>query len=411
VIQLCENVIKKGITASKFKTVSIGAVICMPLERKFVTYNALLPGVMRRGCARYNTLRKINAKTDDMFGSVFDAGVIKKGEWQIIQFYIEFINKNNILSNAVEFLSEVITKPLIEKGGFKKEFVDTEKENLKSEIMGRKNNKKEYAKLKCIEIMCENEPFGIYGDGYIEDLEKINEKNLYEHYCNVIDKYALEFYYVGNVSESEIQKSIDKYFDISVKDSPVVKENIVFSKKNIKNINEVREEAGLSQGKLCMGIRTDVKPNSDDFYRLLAANEIFGGSASSKLFLKLREQNGLCYYINSFVYRFKTIISVQAGIKKEDFEKSVSLIKKCIEEVKNGDFEKKDFENAVSGLIKKYQSISDYPSGLMDFYLSQNIIESDISLDDFIKKLKNVSKSDVSDVMRKIYIDTIYFLC
>ena len=136
-------------------------------------------------------------------------------------------------------------------------------------------------------------------------------------------------------------------------------------------------------------MRTDVKPASDDFYALLAANEIFGGSANSKLFLKLREENGLCYYINSFVYRFKSIISVQAGIKEEDYEKSVSMIKKCIEDVQDGNFEKKNFDSAILGLIKSYESIVDYPQGLMDFNLTQNMLCVKDDLKTVSQKLKN----------------------
>ncbi len=392
----------------KFKTVLISAVIRMPLERKFVTYNALLPYVLKRGSLKYNSIRNINMKTDELNGAIFDANVVKKGEEQIIQFFIEVIDDKEIVKNTIEFLSEVMLKPYVENGHFKKEYVEDEKEFLKDEIDGRKNDKKEFAKLRCIEIMCKNEPFGIYGDGYIEDLENINEKNLYQHYCNVMSQYSIEFYYVGDIDDDIFKSYVQEYFDCSTECNRKFESNIIYDKQEVK---KVCEEEGLSQGRLCIGIRTDVEPNSDDFFALLVANEIFGGGASSKLFLKLREENGLCYYVNSFVYRFKTIMFVQAGIKKEDFEKSVETIKQCIEEVKNGDFEKSDFQNAVASLSKKYLSTFDYQSGIIDFNLSQNILDYKINIDDAMKKLKNVSIEDVSDVMSKVYIDTIYFLC
>jgi len=404
----CERNIVNGVEVSKFKTVSISVVIRMPLERKFVTYNALIPYVLKRGSCKYNTIRKINLKTDELFGAVFDTSIIKKGEEQILHFFIDVIEKKEFVEKAIEFLAEIIKNPLVENEGFKKEFVDGEKENLKYEIYGRKNNKKEYARLRCVEIMCENEPFGIYGDGYVEDLEKIDEKNLYKHYRYIIDNYALEFYYVGNISKDNFNEYIGKYFDNVSKDNIKFKENIVFSKKNI---NVVKESENLSQGKLCIGIRTDIKPNSDEFYTLLVANEIFGGGANSKLFLKLREEKGLCYYINSFVYRFKTIISIQSGIKKEDFDNVIDLIKESIEEIQEGNFEKKDFDSAICGLIKKYESILDYPSGIMDFCLAQNMLGDNRSLRDVTKKFENISMRDISEVMKKIYIDTIYFLC
>lgn len=392
----------------KFKTVSLSVVIRMPLEREFVTFNALLPYVLKRGCEKFDTLRKINIKTEKMLGAVFDANVVKKGEEQILQFFIEVVDKEELFEEATEFLSEVILKPLIRDGCFYKEYVESEKDFLKNEILSRKNDKREYAKLKCIEIMCGDEPFGIYGDGYEEDLKDINEKNLYQHYCNVIDKYNMEFYAVGNISKEKFFEVVQKCFDLKEHSKTEFKDNIVYSEKKAE---EVKEEEGLSQGKLCIGVRSNVSPSSDDFYKLIVANEIFGGSANSKLFIKVREEKGLCYYINSFVYRFKSIILIQAGIKSEDYETSVSLIKKCIEETAGGDFSDDDFESAVLGLVKKYEGIMDYTSAIMDFYLSQNMIGSSQSLTDVLKKIKNVLKDDILAIMKETYIDTVYFLC
>ncbi len=391
----------------KFKTVSLSVVIRIPLERKFVTYNALLPYVLKRGCEKFDTMRKINVKTEKMLGAVFDANVVKKGEQQILQFFIEVIDKKEIVEEAVEFLSEIILKPLVYGNSFCKDYVESEKEFLKNEILGRKNDKREYAKLKCIEIMCCGEAFGIYGDGYAEDLDDINEENLYRHYCDVIEKYSLEFYAVGNISKEKYFEILQKYFDLKNYSKIAFENNIVYSKKEVR---ELMEEDYLSQGKLCIGMRCDVVPSNDDFYKLIVANEIFGGGANSKLFAKIREENGLCYYINSFVYKFKSIILIQAGIESKDYKKVISLIKKYIDEISLGHFSDEDFESAVLGLIKKYEGIIDYPSGIMDFYLSQNMIGTNQDLNAVLKKIKNVLKDDILAIMKKTYIDTIYFL-
>lgn len=405
----CEKRAVNNLKVSKFKTICISAVIRMPLDRKYVTFNALLPYVLKRGCEKYDTLRKINIKMYEMFGAVFDANVIKKGEEQILQFFIETVNQKGSAEKALEFLSEIIMKPLIENNGFIKKYVDDEKENLRAEIRGRKNNKKEYAKLKCIEVMCENEPFGIYGDGYEEDLEKINEKNLYARYLDIINNYGIEFYSVGDLSGEECERYVDEYFNISYKDEPF--HNSIHIERKTGDIKEIKEKEGLSQGRLCIGIRANVKPDNDDFYKLLVANEIFGGGASSKLFLKLREENGLCYYINSFIYRFKSIILVQAGIKEKDYKNSVSMVYEAVECMKKGDFKKSDFKNAVSGIVKSYEGIMDYPQGIMDYYLSQNMLGCDSNIENAIEKIKKVSERDVYEIMRNCYIDTIYFLC
>ncbi len=396
------------IYTNKFKTVSICAVIRMPLERKYVTYNALLPYVLKHSSEKYNSIKKINDKMYELYGAFFDTNIIKKGEEQIIQFFIEVIDKKEYVEKAIEFLSEVITKPDVNNNSFLKNVVELEKENLKAEILSRKDNKKEFSKLKCIEIMCKNEPFGIYGDGYADDLDNINEKNLYEHYKNIMEKYNVDFYGIGNVSEKDFKNYINKYFKQKYKRQYFISEFKEIQKNDVKNVTE---EENLSQGKLCVGFRTNVNPVSDDFFNLLVMNEIFGGSADSLLFKNVREKNGLCYYINSFIYKFKSIILVQAGIKKDDFDKTISLIKDCIDNIKNNKFSENDLKNAISGIIKKYESINDYPESQLDFLLSQNMLSENISIQKFIDKIKKVSLNDVSEIANKIFIDTIYFLC
>lgn len=53
---------------------------------------------------------------------------------------------------------------------------------MKQRIQGKADNKARYALERCIEEMYKDKPFGLYKFGNIEDLENINEKNLYEQY-------------------------------------------------------------------------------------------------------------------------------------------------------------------------------------------------------------------------------------
>lgn len=396
------------IKSDKFKTISISALIRVQLERKYVTFNALIPYVLKRGCMKYDTVRKMNDKIDSMYGAVFDANIMKKGEEQIIQFYAEIVQEYGLLDEAAEFLSEIITNPLIENGGFKKEYVEGEKANLKKEIDGRADNKKEYAKLRCIEEMCGNEAFGLYGDGYADDLKNINEKNLYEHYKEIIETSDIELFVVGNTNEERLNELAEKYFKIQSKNiKKLYKADFSFEKKEPEEVNE---EDGISQGKLCIGLRTGIDPASDDFYKLMTANEIFGGGANSKLFLKVREEKSLCYYISSFIYRFKSILCIQSGIDKKDYNDAMDIIKKCFEETKNGKFNDEEFTSAVKGLVKKYKGIEDYPAAIMDFYLSQYMLDDKDTIADVTEKLSNINKKDISDVLENAFIDTVYFL-
>ena len=58
---------------------------------------------------------------------------------------------------------------MVEQGGFKEEYVNQEKENVKQRIEAKIDNKAKYALDRCIEEMYKEEPFGLYKFGYVED--------------------------------------------------------------------------------------------------------------------------------------------------------------------------------------------------------------------------------------------------
>ena len=65
---------------NQFKTNIISIGFRVPLTRENATKTALLAEVLKNGCCAYPSRRAVSQKTDDMFGSVFDISIIKKGE-------------------------------------------------------------------------------------------------------------------------------------------------------------------------------------------------------------------------------------------------------------------------------------------------------------------------------------------
>ena len=125
------------IATEKFKTSSIHFFFEDDLSRERVTLNALLPAVMRRGSASHPTFRDISMELEKLYGASFDCGVAKKGERHIIYFSIEFLSRQFIpepidtFNAAFNLLYDIITKPVLENGCFRDDYVAQEKENLR----------------------------------------------------------------------------------------------------------------------------------------------------------------------------------------------------------------------------------------------------------------------------------------
>lgn len=413
--------IKKGIKlnilkTNKFKTNLIAIMLTTKLDRENATKNALIPAVLKRGTKTLKTQEEINKKLEEMYGASLDCGLDKTGDNQVLKFYIESVNdeflpenSENMLKESLENLLEFVLNPYLENDGFKKEYVEQEKENLKQIIEGKIDNKARYALDRCIEEMYKNQPYGLYKYGYIEDMENINEKNLYEHYKKLISNCKIDIFVSGIVDE-EIENIIKENENIKkLQDRNPEYNKIEISSKKSEKENVVQESMEVTQGKLIIGMDLDVD-NEDLRYDIMIYNSIFGGSANSKLFQNVREKASLAYTASSSYYRFKNNIFINCGIEIKNYDKALEIIKQQIEDMKKGDFTEEEVENAKKGIIASIKTIDDEQDTEITYFFSQELSNSKCSVEQYMDNIKTVTKEKVIDIANKVSINTVYFL-
>ena len=76
----------------KFKTDYISLNLLRPLRRDEAPLGALLPSVLLRGTEQHPDMEAICARLDSLYGTGIDAFARKKGEVQIIGFYMDFVD-------------------------------------------------------------------------------------------------------------------------------------------------------------------------------------------------------------------------------------------------------------------------------------------------------------------------------
>ena len=413
--------IKKGIKlhtikTEKFKTNLIAVMLTTKLDRKNITKNALIPAVLRRGTKFMQTQEEINKKMEDMYGASFDCGLDKTGDNQILKFYMETVNNEflpqdaeNMIKSSIEKIFEIIFNPYLENGVFKKEYVEQEKENIKQIIDGKIDSKARYALDRCIEEMYKNEPFGLYKFGYVEDLKDINEKNLYEYYLELIETCKVDIYISGIVDENihNIIKQNENIEKLQER-KPDFKE-FELTKKENEEAKEIQESMEITQGKLIIGLDVNIL-DKDARYKIMIYNSLLGGSANSKLFQNVREKASLAYTASSSYYRFKNNIFINCGIDIPNYQKALEIIKKQIEDMKNGDFTDEEIENAKNGIIASIKTIDDEQDTEITYYFGQELSGTKTRLEEYIENIQKINKADVLEVAKQISINTIYFL-
>lgn len=420
-MQYNEKEIKSGIKlhliqTEKFKTNLVAVFLTLPISRDNVTKNSLLSAVLRRGTKNMPTLTQISQELEEMYGASFDNGLDKTGDNHILKFYLESINDKflpqndeNMLKTSCEKLLEIIFNPLVEDGKFKEEYVKQEKENIKRIIEGKPDNKARYAFDRCIEEMYKNEPYGLYKYGYIEDLEQIDAKTLYEYYTKLISECKIDIFVSGNINDEAISmiEENENIKKLSARNAKYIV-NGIEEKAEVKE-KEVAEEMDVTQGKVVIGLDLNLE-NEEQKYDALVYNAILGGTANSKMFQEVREKASLAYTAGSSYVRYKNNIFIKCGIEIKNYEKAMKIIRKQLDDMKSGNFSDEDIENAKKGIISTIKSIDDEQDTEITYFFGQELTNNKISLEEYIGKIEKVTREDIVKIANSISINTIYFL-
>lgn len=415
--------IKQGVTlhtinTNNFKTNLYAVFLATPLTRENVTLNALLTAVLRRGTNSMKSQDIISKKLEEMYGASFDCGIDKTGDNHIIKFYLEAISeeflpeKEEITEKCLDILFDIVFNPLIENDGFKEEYIQGEKENLKQIIEGKIDNKGVYALDRCREEMFKGKPYGLYKFGYVEDLEKITAKSLYEYYKTLINNCKIDIFFSGIDKKNNIEEIVinnEKIKNIVPREPKYIVNTERTELVEVKDIINVQDHMQVNQGKLVIGLTVNAD-ESDSKYTASVYNAILGGGANSKLFQNVREKNGLAYTAGSNYVRQKNTIFIRCGIEISNYEKAVYTIKEQLNDMKNGNFEEVDIENAKNLIIESIKSIPAEQDTEITYYYGQELSDTSTSIDGYISKIQKQSKEDIINLAQNVSINTIYFL-
>lgn len=417
--QIQEGIKLHKINTSKFKTNLISVLLTTKLRREDITKKALMLAILKRGTNNFKSQEDINIKLEELYGAELNCGVDKLGNNHVMKFYIETLNdsftykKENILQESVELLFDIIFNPLVENGSFKVEYIEGEKKKLRQIIDARKDNKEHYSYTRCIEEMYKNDPYGLYSLGYSEDIEKITNEELYETYLDLIKQCKIDIFVSGNFEEIG-EDHIDTLVSEMLQNYKVAPRNIeeIYLKneeKKEKQENVIKEKMDVAQGKLVIGLDIiNCKP--EDKPIISVYNAILGGGANSKLFQNVREKASLAYSAGSLYIKNKNNIIIRSGIEPKNYEKALNIIKQQIEDMKMGNFTRKDIQDAKELIISSFKSMQDEQHSEISYYFGRELEQSDTNVEKYINKVENVSKEQIVQIANKIKTNTIYFL-
>lgn len=284
-------------------------------------YAHFVEHMLFKGTSKYSA--KELAKVVDRVGGQHNAATNR----EYTCYYINVIS--DYLEMAVEILSDMYQHPAFDKDEFQKE-----KNVILEEIKMTEDTPDELIHDVFAEVMLTNKSLSHSILGSIDSITSATPEKLREFYEENYFNQNAFLVISGKVDVPQALKLIEKYFvnDFNHAVNPPI---------SLKQTDEVFRRhifRDLEQTHFCLGTKGLTK-GDDDRWALYLLNTVIGGSASSRLFQKLREEEGLCYSVYSFHSSFVDdgFVGVYCGTSTDNYKKAKNLIVQELKEIiKNG---------------------------------------------------------------------------
>ncbi|MBR7081559.1 MAG: insulinase family protein, partial [Oscillospiraceae bacterium] len=291
------------IRTNKFKTGCMSVNLLTKLDRSTASQNALIPHVLRRGTAAHPDMEAIAKTLDELYGARIEPIVRKRGEVQSIGFYADFADDDflpdgeSVLERTCELMGEILLSPKTRGGRLVAEYVDSERTNLIDDIRSDINDKRHYAMTRLIETMCSKEAYGTPRLGTEATAKKITAAGLTKRYMELLESSAVEIIYCGSADEKRVSLAVKRAF-AGLPRGEIARDigTEVLMDRAGEKVRIVTERLDVTQGKLAIGFRLGEIMAAPNYAAIAVFNAIYGASATSKLFMNVRERLSLCYY-------------------------------------------------------------------------------------------------------------------
>ncbi|MDA3840434.1 MAG: pitrilysin family protein [Patescibacteria group bacterium] len=215
----------------------------------------------------------------------------------------------------------------------------------------------------------------------------------------------------GNITEPKVLTEINKKFNVenfNKRGKKFVEKEVVVDEQKKKKVKIHYKKT--DQVHLSLGVRSFSYDHKDS-QTLKIISLILGGSMSSRLFINLRERNGLAYYVRTGAetYSDTGYITTGAGVPVDKIEKAIEIIIKEYKKITTklvDPAELKKAKDLISGKVAIQLESSDNVANwygrqaLMINTVKRTNIKTKEKIESPEEALRKIQKVNVSDIKR-----------
>ena len=393
----------------KFKSTRIHISFGAEFNEKTVTTRALIPYLMKAITQKYPSRSDLILYLESLYSAYFTGSVERIGTSHLVFFDLSIIDNHytldqeNLLEETFAFLHEVLYNPLFNEATFLEE-----KRLLIEYFESIYSNKFSYAVKLLNDTMFENESFKITSLGDEKYIDAITLEDAITEYQNMIHKDNITITVVGDIEYAQIEQLVDSYLPFNPRSIEL--SYMDYETKEITDVVNKVVEQDIAQAKFSIGYRLPVYYDTELYNAALVFNTLLGGTSEAMLHMRIREELGLCYYIGSNYSSHKGVCFIHSGIDPLKKDTVLQETTEIIEKIKNMDYDSSLLDIAkkanITGIIESKDSNSSLAIRIerMSFY------NKTVDFDTKIKGIENVTKEQVSEVAKKLVLDTTLLL-
>lgn len=311
-------------------------------------------------------------------------------------YYIKCINENFV--PAFDILSDIFINPT---------FDEKELEKEKGVVIEELKMYEDKPEVKVMENfqkgMFDDDVLGQPIGGMISNISNFSREMIFDFKNKLYTAQNIVVVIAGNQDKNIVNDKIKIFEQIK----PSGKSYFIQSTGKFSTAESITKK-DIAQTHLMYG-SYGLKRNDPDLTKLLVATTVMGGGMGSELYLKLREELGIAYYVYSGIETFEDrgLVYVSAGVDSSRMSEAVDGIKKVIDTLIEKEISSDSLKRAKE-LIKTELTLDFESSDDIAEYLGKReVILGEYKLPTQIKhEIEQVTVEDVKNILQRLWTST-----
>lgn len=303
------------------------------------------------------------------------------------------------VEKLLDIVSDMYLNPIFNEKEIEKEKgVIIEEINMYEDLPQRK------VQNLILELVYGDQPAGWDIAGPKENIRKMNRNDFVTYRNKFYTAEATTIVVSGNINEKKVIKNIQQIFSTVPKAKKGTKLKVIESQTKPQIALHKKE---TDQAHLVLGVRTfGVHSKFERIMKVLVG--VLDAGMSSRLFKKLRDEMGVCYYVhaNQDAYTDHGLFCVSAGVDNKRVKEVISAILLELAKLKTELVSVEELKKVKQNLIGSMYLHLESSDSLAQFYGGQEVMNEKIKTPAEIKKkIESVTAVEVRSLAKQIFID------